>query len=88
MTVPPQKYKVGDLVRVTERVPYTPLDVGDVLLVIDAFCEKVCIKAGLIDNSPENGGAEYGMEWGYIGSFAKMIKGYRFGNPTPMEVIS
>jgi hypothetical protein len=66
--------KVGDLIQVREEIPFGPL-VGNIGIVEFTEVQSVCIKGGLIDQTPEDGGPVYADEKCIMAIFAN--KSYR-----------
>jgi len=62
---------------------------GDVGIITAAFCHEVCIKGGRRDLAPEDGGAEFAMEWGYVGLFDVVTRpqGVRLDGLSPVKVV-
>jgi len=88
LSIPPQKFHVGDLVVATEDY-FMHLKEGEVGVVIDAFCHEVCSKGGVVGLAPEDGGPEHVNEWGYIGLFDATTRpqGIRLDRLSPVEIV-
>jgi len=86
MAKPPQKFFVGELIRVHNSRSSFRLNLGDVGIVVDAFCHEVCVKSGLAGVAPEHGGAEMAMEWGYVAQFGD--RQTRIDGLSPVEIVA
>ena len=89
MDMPTQKFHEGDLVVATEDY-YNHLKEGEFGVITLAFCHEVCIKSGIEGLRPEEGGAEFAMEWGYVGLFDVTTRpqGVRLDRLSPVRVVS
>ncbi len=89
MDTPTQKFLEGDLVVATKDY-FGMLKEGDVGVIVDAFCHEVCTVGGVIGRSPEDGGPQHAMEWGYIGLFDAETRpqGVRLDRLSPVQVVS
>ena len=89
MDIPTQKFHEGDLVVVTEDY-FARLKEGEVGVITSAFCHEVCVKSGFEGLPPEEGSAEYEMEWGYVGLFDVTTRpqGIRLDRLSPVRVVS
>lgn len=87
LITPPQTMEVGDLVRV--RKEWWPYFLGgEVGVILSAFCHRVCTKGGITSLSPEEGGPQYGMEWGYVAQFSDgPTQGVRLDSLSPVEIV-
>ena len=88
LSIPEQKFFVGDLVMVTKDTwPY--LEKGQIGLITLARCDKVCAKGGVIGFPEDRGGPGYTMEWCYVGRFDMntMPQGVRLSRLSHVEVI-
>ena len=63
--------KVGDLIQVREEIPFGPL-VGAIGIVELTEMQRVCVKGGLIGQTPEDGGPVYAEEKCIMAMFADM----------------
>ena len=70
MKKPSQTLFTGDVVQVQQKGWWPYFSGGEIGIVVKTFCHKVCVKGGTIGLSPEMGGPEYAMEWGYVGLFS------------------
>ena len=88
MKVPEQKYWPGQLV-VAIKDHFVYFNKGDVGIITNAFCHEVCTRGGRPGLTPEEGGPEYAMEWGYVGLFdiESTPQGVRLDRLSPVKVI-
>ena len=80
MDIPEQLFWVGQLVVGTED-HYWYFSKGEVGIITNAFCYKVCVQGGV--------NPKYAMEWGYVGLFdiETRAQGVRLDRLSPVEVI-